>query len=118
MVISILRFDMRRPDFDAQRFHDYAAELGLSADAFAEAFAGREVRDIVQADIKLAKSLGITGTPTIFIDGRRLYSYPLQTNNDKFWKALARRQVGAAPSNSRPPTAPSANQPKTPAANN
>ena len=50
----------------------------------------------MQADIKLAKSLGITGTPTVFFNGRRLYSYPLQTNNMHFWKGLARRQLAAA----------------------
>ena len=110
--------ELAQPDFAPQGFQDFAAELGLSTDAFAEAFAGQEVRNIVQADIKLAKSLGVTGTPVIYINGRRLYSYPLQTNNDIFWKALARRQVGTSLNNGRPPSARSSGQPKTPAAGN
>lgn len=99
--------ELAQPGFALQRFHDFAAELGLSADAFASAFAGQEVRDIVQVDVKQARALGITGTPTIYVDGRRLRSYPLQTNNDIFWQALAKRHLSA------PPT-----QPKSSAAGN
>ena len=54
---------------------------------------------------------------TIYVDGRKLRSSPLQTNNDIFWKALARRQVGTSPKNASPPGPRSSDQPKTPAAN-
>lgn len=117
-LIMARHAQLAQAGFAPRRFQDFAAELGLPADAFAEAFAGQEVRNIVQADIKLAKSLGITGTPTIYIDGRRLYSYPLQTNNDAFWRALAGRQVGTSPNNGRPASARSSGQPRTPAAGN
>lgn len=110
--------ELARPEFSPQRFHDFAAELGLSASAFASAFAGQEVRDVVQADIKLAKSLGITGTPTIYVDGRRLRSYPLQTNNDHFWQALAKRHLSALATTGQPPGTRPSDQSKSPAAGN
>lgn len=88
--------EVKKPDFAPAGYDRFAREMGLDVERFQEAFQGPEVRRIVLQDIDLAKSLGITGTPTVFFNGRRLYSYPLQTNNMHFWKGLARRQLAAA----------------------
>ncbi len=88
--------EVKEPNFPPAGYERFAQEISLDLEQFQEAFQGPEVRRIVLQDIELAKSLGITGTPTVFFDGRRLYNYPLQTNNMHFWKALARRQLAAA----------------------
>ncbi|MCZ6651691.1 MAG: thioredoxin domain-containing protein [Planctomycetota bacterium] len=88
--------EVKKPNFAPAGYERFAREMDLDVERFQEAFQSPEVRSIILQDIKLAKSIGITGTPTIFLDGRRLYSYPLQTNNMHFWKELARRQLAAA----------------------
>ena len=88
--------EVKKSNFSPVGYDRFAREMELDVERFQEAFQGPEVRRIVLRDIELAKSLGITGTPTVFFDGRRLYSYPLQTNNMHFWKELARRQLAAA----------------------
>ena len=88
--------EVKKPNFAPAGYERFAREIDLDVERFQAAFQSPEIRRIVLQDIELAKSLGITGTPTVFFNGRRLYSYPLQTNNMYFWKALARRQLTAA----------------------
>ncbi len=88
--------EVKKPDFAPAGYDRFAREISLDVEQFQTAFQSPEIRRIILQDIKLAKSLGITGTPTVFFNGRRLYSYPLQTNNMHFWKELARRQLAAA----------------------
>ncbi len=88
--------EVKKPNFAPAGYERFAREISLDVAQFQSAFQSPEIRRIILQDIKLAKKLGITGTPTVFFDGRRLYSYPLQTNNMHFWKELARRQLAAA----------------------
>lgn len=46
-------------------------ELGLATDEFAACMADEQVQDEVKADIEVGKRLGIDGTPTIFVNGRK-----------------------------------------------
>lgn len=87
--------ELAKPDFGPEGFAKFAQQMGLDAAKFGQAFDSPEVRQIVADDIELAKSLGVTGTPTVYLDGRRLLSYPLQTNNIHFWKQLARLRTGS-----------------------
>ncbi len=50
----------------------YAAELGLDPDRFARALAGHVHEAAIDADIALADRVGVRGTPTSFVNGRRL----------------------------------------------
>ena len=51
-------------------FKGYAAELGLDVPQYEKDYASPEVAKIVQEDMTLARSLGVTGTPGFFVNGR------------------------------------------------
>ncbi len=87
--------EVKKPNFAPAGYDRFAQEIDLDVERFQEAFQSPEIRRIVLQDIELAKSLGITGTPTVFFNGRRLHS-KLQRTNMYFWKALARNQQAAA----------------------
>ena len=50
----------------------YATLAGLDIDRFKACMAGAESAETVQADIALARSLGTTATPTLYVNGRPL----------------------------------------------
>ncbi len=54
-------------------------EIGLSAEEFATCVASDDVMQDLQADIEQAKTLGVTGTPAVFINGRRRSSFRAQS---------------------------------------
>ena len=53
-------------------FIQYARMLGLDVDRFTRDIDSPEVKARVDADIERGKSLGVQGTPTVFINGRQL----------------------------------------------
>jgi protein-disulfide isomerase len=55
-----------------EAFTKYAQELGLDMDRFARDSIDPAVQKLIDADIAEAKSLGITGTPGFFVNGRYL----------------------------------------------
>jgi protein-disulfide isomerase len=55
-----------------------AAELGLEQEQFKQAMNSSRMQQIVNNDVAEAGSLGVTGTPTIFINGRKLKQRSLQ----------------------------------------
>lgn len=55
---------------------DYATELGLNVDKFKADFASPEVNDIITADTKLGQDIGISGTPTFVLDGKKIEELP------------------------------------------
>jgi protein-disulfide isomerase len=50
----------------------YAKQLGLDMEQFEKDIASPEVAKEVEADVLLARSLGVTGTPGFFVNGRFL----------------------------------------------
>jgi protein-disulfide isomerase len=50
----------------------YAGDVGLDVPAFEKCYSSEKYRAAVQKDIEEGRSLGVTGTPTFFIDGRML----------------------------------------------
>ncbi len=50
----------------------YATELGLDVDKFKADMASDEVKKSVAADMRLARTAGVRGTPTIFVNGKLL----------------------------------------------
>lgn len=50
---------------------DLAGQMGLDQGAFAQCLASGKHRDAVLADQKLASDLGLTGTPTFYINGEK-----------------------------------------------
>jgi len=57
---------------DPANLKSYAVGLGLDADAFNACFEGGKFRADVQRDYQVGQSLGVTGTPAFFVNGRFL----------------------------------------------
>lgn len=53
-------------------FNKYAKELGLNVDQFKKDFASSAVNDAVNADQAEGNKLEITGTPTFFLNGKKI----------------------------------------------
>jgi protein-disulfide isomerase len=54
------------------KFKDYARELGLDMNEFTKCLDSGKMKDIVRKEIEEGKQLQITGTPTFFINDRRI----------------------------------------------
>jgi protein-disulfide isomerase len=57
---------------NADTYKRYARELGLDVARFERDLADPELKNSVEADKAEARSLGLTGTPGIFVNGRFL----------------------------------------------
>ena len=55
-------------------FEDYAAQLGLNIDKFREDSKSQAVNDTVLADREAAKKLGLSGTPSFLVNGKKVES--------------------------------------------
>lgn len=53
-------------------FVDYAKYLGMDGERFTRDMYGDEARMRVSLDMRRGKSMGVTGTPTLFINGRQM----------------------------------------------
>lgn len=55
-----------------EKVQEIATDLGLDPDLFLEEMASKRIQHKIEKDIIEAEKAGATGTPTIFINGRRL----------------------------------------------
>ena len=62
---------LKRADLDG-----YAKTIGLDMQAVAKALDGRTHRPLVERDMAEARALGVTGTPTLYLNGRRAAGVP------------------------------------------
>ena len=60
------------PKASTDDLKSYAKEVGLNADSFDRCFASRKYKAVVQQDLNEGAQLGLSGTPTIFINGREI----------------------------------------------
>ena len=82
---------------DPARLKTYAKELGLDLVAFEQCLATSKHQAIVQSDIETGQRLGITGTPTFFINGRMLLgAQPLQAFAEVIDQELSGKAAVAA----------------------
>lgn len=65
-------------------FRQFAEEIGLDMGQYDADYASEEVADRVQRDVEDGTALGVQGTPTFFLDGKRFEP----TSVDDFDKAL------------------------------
>ena len=63
---------LAQPAFSRSDLLAYAGRLGLPRDGFAACVDGGQHREAVKADIAEGRAAGVRGTPTFFINGRRL----------------------------------------------
>lgn len=59
-------------DAPGRAFRDYAAQLALDAESFQACLQERRPLEAVMASHAYGQSLGVNGTPTLFLNGRRL----------------------------------------------
>ena len=67
---------------------EYAGRLGLDVDAFRAALADRRHRPAVARDAAEASALGVTGTPTLFVNGQRLVGVPSAAQFTAYIKSI------------------------------
>lgn len=58
---------------NAQNYFDtYAEQIGLNVNQFKSDYASEKVSKAINADMEAGRKLGITGTPTFYLDGQKL----------------------------------------------
>ena len=87
---------LKRPELDK-----YAQEIGLNMAKFKAFMDGNKGEAAIKADQKLARSLGASGTPAFFINGRNLSGAQPQASfekviNEELKKAKALLEKGIA----------------------
>jgi protein-disulfide isomerase len=50
----------------------FAETLGLDMDAFNSCFSDNKYRDQIQADFDLGQQMGVSGTPSVFVNGQKV----------------------------------------------
>ncbi len=88
----------RQPRWAAARdatplFIEYAADAGLNRREFEACLRSDRYAEEVTRNMQLGESLGVTGTPTIFINGRRLPQIPGYSELER----LVREEAGTSP---------------------
>lgn len=66
-------------------FETYAKQIGLNVNQFKTDFASSKVNDMINADMAEGTKLGITGTPSFFIDGKQV---TINNSPDAFKKVI------------------------------
>ncbi|HEX6368124.1 MAG TPA: DsbA family protein [Longimicrobium sp.] len=76
------------------RFIDYAEQVGLDREVFAQCLRSDKYQKEVSESRQLGTTLGVSGTPTLFINGKRVPETP---GTRAEWDALIRQETGGAP---------------------
>ncbi|MEO5318863.1 thioredoxin domain-containing protein [Arthrobacter sp. CC3] len=61
-----------KQDFQNALFRTFAEELGLDMEKYDAAMAAEETKERIRKDIADGKALGVSGTPTFFLNGEKL----------------------------------------------
>ena len=72
------------------QFDAYATRLGLDVQRFKADMTRQDLADRINADLKRGNSMGVRGTPTVYLNGRELVPGKLVTEED------LRREIDAA----------------------
>ncbi|MGI6877349.1 DsbA family protein [Microbacterium sp. gxy059] len=73
---------------EAERFRGYAEELGLEMSAYDDAVADPQTQARVEEDFAEGREMGVTGTPTFFLDGEKLELTSLTDLTDALDRAV------------------------------
>lgn len=85
-------------------FEGFAKQLGLNITKYKADFASSKVNDLINADFAKGTKLGVTGTPTFFLDGKKLDPSPQDVAG--FEKAIKAAIAKKAPASTTPAPAP------------
>lgn len=81
---------LAQPAFSRDELIRYADRVGLDRTAFSLCLDARRFGGAVEADVAEGRALGVSGTPTFFVNGRRLVgAHPLETFREAVDDALA-----------------------------
>ena len=58
--------------FNNRRLQAIAESIGLDMDSFNSCFSSNKYESEVQADFDLGQDMGVSGTPTVFVNGNRV----------------------------------------------
>lgn len=94
-------------------FVDYAKAEGLDVDAFTQCLRSDKYQKEVSESFQLGTSLGVSGTPTLFINGKKINDTP---NTRAEWEQLIRQESGGGAPAAGPAAAPAAGGAAAPAA--
>lgn len=64
-----------RSNSPESHFSDYARQVGLDMGQFSECYSSKKYVEEIMASRRFGEQLQITGTPSIFVDGRKAQSY-------------------------------------------
>lgn len=80
---------MAQPAFSREDLQGYARRLELPQETFLACLDGGQFRDAVQQDMQEGRSLGVSGTPTFFVNGQKLVgAQPLEAFREAVQGAL------------------------------
>lgn len=65
-------FSVEAKDFSRENFIKWAGELGMKEDQFSQCVNSGKMRTMVEADVAEGQKLGMSGTPTFFVNGEQL----------------------------------------------
>ena len=89
----------------ADLFAGYARQAGLDAGAFGQCLRSDKYQKEVSESFQLGTTLGVTGTPTLFVNGKKVNDTP---NTRAEWEQLIRQESGGAVPAAGGATAPAA----------
>jgi protein-disulfide isomerase len=82
-------------------FSQYAQQLGLNVTQFKSDLASTKVNDLVNADMAEGNKLGITGTPSFYLDGKHVEIGASPDAFEKLIKAEIAKKASSATSSSQ-----------------
>lgn len=89
----------------ADLFVDYAPQAGLDRRQFTECLRSDRFQQEVSESYELGQTLGVNGTPTLFVNGKRVERVPTRRAE---WDALVQQEMGSAPAPAAAEAAPAA----------
>ena len=81
-------------------FEGYAQQLGLNVEQFKKDFSSDKVNSLINADIAAGNKLGVTGTPTFFLNGKQIQ---IGDTPEAFQKVIDAELAKTAPKESTAP---------------
>lgn len=77
-----------RGAFNNRRLQAMAESIGLDMDAFNSCFSSNKYEGEIQADFDLGQEMGVSGTPTVFVNGNRVGAPGKIASYDEIFQAV------------------------------
>jgi len=75
-----------------KKVDEIAGELGLDTDKFKNDLKDREIQNLISRDTREGSSAGVRGTPTLFINGKRVSDRSFEGLQKMIESALAKKK--------------------------